>query len=832
MTTVAFSQWANRWDSIWKSWSSDWVASSTVAPDSGLCCHDDTSEMMTYVACQAIGGNWFADKFTADTCYFIVTSEITSDFGHVLFDSTRILLLISTGLDSVRVDSIPDVSVFSTDFSGPARIAPGETLRVQITFDPNSYEYYFPTLQIFSNSLSSPDSVLLTGYGSDEDFGYIVVSASSIDASDYQVAADFSALGANTFTAYLHHNGVPVYYWVPNHEDSTGWIEMDTVLSAAACTVRVVGYAPISTHNGDSAMLLGEGFDVEDDLYPKVADFDDWPMITTDTLVLIPNDSAEAWYAKGFREIGNILYDTLDPDTMRRYKTAVSGWWGATYDPCSVYVVIYTSYDAKTWVREGRLNDTLRSEDPWLFYGEGDTLFCLFEDKAIQGSYGRDLTSFVWSTDFGTTWGWGGIAVDTMSSVINWADDTGSPVGVYNATDNPPYHVFWEPQGDTAWFGEEYDAAGSDYGMIALSGGADLYHLSVISHPGQTNPPVPIVWKGEGGQCSDSMNVCDGLVYQNGTYYLNAHTGWQGELGSNAQRMTIYVSSNLLDWTVDGVRSCLYSQSDDMADVQFFLRDGYWQGAFYNTNYGYATSGKGRGSVLGLTPRRDDSATFYYNNKWTVTKLQTPGALVPNGYIQVTGGVAHIVPSVDVGHQLSIGLRSIDSSFAGPMIFGGRMALTNTYQWDKTYGEQVYATMAIGAGAVTQRPSTGYSRQLLKSGYGVIWQNTMELDTVLADGSFGNIQNNSALPDSATRCSMQDVEVWITEDSVRWKHGGTFYCGKPTSYFRDNAKRVLFAIGSSWDVSGRRGGVAHVDYLYVRKYLAGAQPTATLTVNP
>ncbi len=813
MTTVAFSQWANRWGSIWGSWSSDWVASSIVAPDSGLCCHDDTSEMMTYVACQAIGGDWFADKFTADTCYFMVTSEITFDFGHVLFDSTRTLLLFSTGLDSVRVDSIPDVSVFSTDFSGPARIAPGETLRVQITFDPNSYEYYFPTLQIFSNSLSSPDSVLLTGYGSDEDFGYIVVSASSIDTSDYQVAADFSALGANTFTAYLHHNGVPVYYWVPNHEDSTGWIEMDTVLSAAACTVRVVGYAPISTHNGDSAMLLAEGFDTDIDCAPRVtpANFN---MMLRDTFPPMYTKTDSTWSATGIRETGNILDDSIHDNSARRYKAWFSGY-GETYDGYGdvSYIGQITSADTKTWVNEGRVNAAIHGEDP---FGVrfGDSLFLFEEDKRLVSN--RDQVGLLVSGDNGVTWLDRGTILDSTGSnpEITIADPT-----LLNSTSSPTVYVdttgiyaasTW---GDTTWFlffeGKgathyHYGAGTTDLGggAIFLAVGPDPYHLNVIS-PLQADPIVPVILLGTLA-CDTVAAVPDLVIAVNDTFRMNYHsystsTGWM---------VTTANSTDLLQWTVNEDQSCIAGLIEGTScDPTFFKTGGIWWGALIDNSSTY---------LWRITPAQENYTAWPYTD-FLVERKGTRS----NPILRVEDGVFQM--HAEDRYRTSVNLASSDS-FTNGFVLGYRAAFSD-------YITQPSVTAGCGAGNVVGGWDGAIQYEItgIESGHLLALTNVARVRQQKATGGETLLGADVSMLSTAMQ-TMYDYEFVRTADSIKWFAHDTLWCAVKDTTYNGTQKRVFLSQGEYTD--GNRGGSTWLDYVYVRKYLAGTQPTATLTVNP
>jgi hypothetical protein len=89
------------------------------------------------------------------------------DFGSVPVGESQALALTiaSTGTADLVISNIGAPQDFSTDFTGPQTLPPGEEMAVQVDFRPTAGQEYTGNLMILSNAPNSPTIVALVGQG-------------------------------------------------------------------------------------------------------------------------------------------------------------------------------------------------------------------------------------------------------------------------------------------------------------------------------------------------------------------------------------------------------------------------------------------------------------------------------------------------------------------------------------------------------------------------------------------------------------------------------------------------------------------------------------------
>lgn len=135
-----------------------------------------------------------------------------SDTGKV---QTKPFYIINRGTDTLRIDSMFVPSNFSAAFTAPSIIQPGDSMTVQLSFNPDSVSVYSGTLRYFHNASSGLDSIRLEGLGMYREL------IPSIFSLDFDTMLIFST---DTIEFQLTNPG-------------NGTVAMSAVTAPAGCTV-------------------------------------------------------------------------------------------------------------------------------------------------------------------------------------------------------------------------------------------------------------------------------------------------------------------------------------------------------------------------------------------------------------------------------------------------------------------------------------------------------------------------------------------------------------------------------------------------------------------
>ncbi|MFQ6606824.1 MAG: choice-of-anchor D domain-containing protein, partial [Fidelibacterota bacterium] len=134
-------------------------------------------EVFTPTATFTVGNGTFGSGTYSVVDLVVTTTEVpvlTPQQSSILFGSVPIW---TTGLDTLEIYNAGDRNliissiqsdqpVFTTNFSAPAMVAPGDTLLVPLAFTPDMIAYFTGNLTIESNDAShSPATITLTGLG-------------------------------------------------------------------------------------------------------------------------------------------------------------------------------------------------------------------------------------------------------------------------------------------------------------------------------------------------------------------------------------------------------------------------------------------------------------------------------------------------------------------------------------------------------------------------------------------------------------------------------------------------------------------------------------------
>ena len=270
----------------------------------------------------------------------------------------------------------------------------------------------------------------------------------------------------------------------------------------------------------------------------------------------VPRGSADAGdWDQVMREIGNVIYDELDPDPARRYKLLYSGYT-EPYAENNVYAGWAYSPDGFTWTKGGKVVSRAL-EDPYVVICDG-TYYLFAEDK--EDVPFRNMRRFH-SADF-----------------VNWVDD-GDTLDIQSGGWPPDWEakdvsspVVWIEDG--VWY-LLYEGRGGGYnGKIGLATSSD--GLNWVRDP--ANPVVDA----ELGAWDSGNIVPDDIVKRSGVYYLIYH-GY-GYTEKSGFWCGIATSTDLHHWTryaqnpfsnFDTVMYCRVPGATGADELALFAYDGY-----------------------------------------------------------------------------------------------------------------------------------------------------------------------------------------------------------------------------------------------------------------
>ncbi len=500
------------------------------------------------------------------------------------------------------------------------------------------------------------------------------------------------------------------------------------------------------------------------------------PELSTPIIPLGAPGEYDHW---GYRETGNVLVDTLDPDPSRRYKM----WYSVQHD--SLYTTDRTTWlayafsaDGYNWVKQGRVSTQFHGEDPYVAR-VGNTYFMFFESK-LEPRWDRVM--LMTSTD-AVNWTGYGVVVPPQSN-LNWMDLSPS---------SPTLWIEYSPI-DTTWYlffegkGTGVNRGG---GNIGLSTSHDGYHYQVYG-------TTPIFDLGAPGTWDDGAMVPDNITKIGNTYWMTYH-GYTSVPGSPF--IAGYASSpDLIHWT----RATAISGNvtvTPMTDPQYF-----WDvnGALVGTGYVQA--------IYRVYPYVRNPAAWPVNSPWQLQQMgsQYGLATAADGALTLSGE----------------GFIRSSSNLVSTQRFtnGFEIEIRNRCA---NYGAWPYTTVAIGAGNLVDLnlgSNSQWELTVLQSGYA--WATMTEARLVSMPASGG--KHNLSIWNPPTNLFQNyNIQRYIYDDldSLKWYINDTLRNAALDHEWSTNSKRILISQGEYSNTGD--GGLQSIDWIFVRPCV-NAEPVVSV----
>jgi predicted GH43/DUF377 family glycosyl hydrolase len=616
-------------------------------------------------------------------------------------------------------------------------------------------------------------------------------SARNSDLTDYAVKIQLNAANFNFGQSgpngedlrFTDSDGTTLLnYWIQSYDaaaaKATVWASVPFIPALSTHTIYLYSSNPSaqSTSNGANTFPFFSDFNqtFKVNAPAVVPNFNRMvrePSLATPIIEAGAPGEYDQW---GFREHGNVLLDTSDPDTTRRYKT----WYSVVHDSIysdrnSILAAAYSA-DGYHWTKQGPVTLDRFGEDPYCVK-VGGTYFLYYEDKTDPH---WDRVSLMTSTD-AINWTFYGIVVAPDSSRPFMDRSPSSPaVWVEYGTADTTWYLYFEGKGS-------YNGIGT----TGLATSHDGYHYSVYG----TTPIIPV---GTYPSYDDAGMVPDCVFKVGNQYWLNYHA--QSISGASGWTVAWVTSTDLIHWTkvpsISGNKSLF-----DAEDPQFFWdRDGSLQGTL--RTYSYASN---RDAIFRTYLVRRDSTQWPYGSQWTLQQLGSNYGLASD-----SGGA--LVMSGEAFWRTGTSIASTQRWTDGISV-----EMKTKYQY---YGNTnpVYCTVSLGAGSIEDVVGTNaqWDTPTLKSGYVFYVHSGARISRMPASGveswltplwypSAGLMQNYNI-----------HRFVYDDADTLKWYVGDTLRSAIRDTTFRSAQKRLMIAQG---EYGTGAGGEQFLDWVFVRK---------------
>jgi predicted GH43/DUF377 family glycosyl hydrolase len=616
-----------------------------------------------------------------------------------------------------------------------------------------------------------------------------------VDLTDYAVKItlttanfDFSLAQANGADLRFTDSDslTPLAYWVQSYDAAARkavvWVKVPHIPAGSTCSIFL--------YSGNSSAPDAQSGAAT---FPLFSDFDQTFNVVApalpgafDRMIRSPECAAPLvapgtfgeYDHFGFREHGNVLVDSTEPDPSRRYKMWFSAYRDSIYTTDRVTQLgAAFSADGYTWVKQGRVNPWTYGEDPWVVK-VGGTYFLYYEDKTNPT---WDRVGLMTSTD-ALNWTYQGFAVPP-DPTRPWMDTSPSSPTVwveYGATDTT-WYVYFEGKGSCQNCGG---------GSIGLATSHDGYHFTVY---GQDR----IIPLGSTGQWDDGAMVPDNIIKINGQYWLIYH----GLSNSNPNwKAGFAVSNDLIHWTKVTNGSNNLNASDTGDPQLFWDRNGALQGTECIDYYPVNRSGIFRTYLC-----RRDTAQWPYNSVFTlVQKGSNYGLANDSASVLTLSGEAFLRSSASI-----VSTQRFTDGFS--------IEMKSKCQNYGT-GSPPYCSVAIGSGEVVDMNVGGVAQwetTVLQSGYAWFTSGSGVMVRMPASGGKTVLSSWSPSPGLMQNYNIHRF-IYDDTDSLKWYAGDTLRAAFRDATFRTANKRVLVSQGEY--VSGA-GGEMSLDWMFVRKYI-------------
>lgn len=541
-------------------------------------------------------------------------------------------------------------------------------------------------------------------------------------------------------------------------EEAVIWVKIPSITTSQTIYCYFGNGSASSASDGESTFSYFEGFDQDFSLGEEVGINDLTQLQSYENNEIIPLGSAESWDS-GIREIGNVLYDTGEPDAAKRYKTLYSGYNGV-YADTNVYIGYAYSADGVTWTKVGKVID--RSlEDPYLVKNNG-TYYLFVEDKGdvpfrnVRKYHSSDCIS--WTDD--------GDAFDI--GVDDWENtDVSSPTVLIK---DGTWYMYYEGRG-----------TGSS-GQIGL----------VTSNDGITwsrSDSNPVIGLGNAGTWDETSIIPDDII-ETGGEFLQFYHGYSTTTGTT--QMGFAHSADLVNWTRDEANPIM--GISDTAMVYLHPNGHYY---FHSVvNYG--------GGIRRYLPYKYDANNFPYSDKFAIVQKGTK--YYEN--VSSSNGVLSLSSPRDTTARASIGIRSLDT-FTNDSVIEFRTKVAD-------YGASYYSYYSLGSGIPVDANGTEiyWENTLLRSGYSLFMRDSATTQIYKMTDGVGSILGLKWTPNSSITDNFNTHQLTYSSDGeLSWGVGGS---GKTSAYdqtYLSSEKNLLIAQGEFTDGSG---GELSIDWIRVR----------------